>query len=223
MPAAEAAEPFIDKLLLLLVDKGLLAIVVLILGLVGTWLIERYKAALSTQAELEKRQVDAAATVCASLYRMHRLLGSLHGATIRQLEWNEANEGTARDDKRLSEEIEQLIKETDLSFSKSFDENVSNLVAFVNRQDIAVSFALADNRFLLGRKLYDRCLRLHRLMLSWHKAILANDVSSMKTALGRVEDNNIDLVDALGRGNLYSVILGIIVVAAAVILLIKYI
>jgi hypothetical protein len=46
MPAAEAAEPFIDKLLLLLVDKELLAIVVLILGLVGTWLIERYKAAL---------------------------------------------------------------------------------------------------------------------------------------------------------------------------------
>ena len=80
MPASEAVEPFGEKLFLLILDKGLLATLVLVLGLLGTWLIERYKAALSAQAELEKRQVDAAATVCGQLYRMQRILQSLRQA-----------------------------------------------------------------------------------------------------------------------------------------------
>jgi hypothetical protein len=75
-----AMESFSEKLILLIVDKGLLAIVVLILGLMGTWLIERYKAALATQEALVKRRVEAASALCAQLYRMHRIVGSLHEA-----------------------------------------------------------------------------------------------------------------------------------------------
>src|ERR1700733_5929488 len=92
--------------------------------------------------------------------------------TIKQLEWNEENEGQTKVDERLSAEMKQLMKEAELTFSKSFDDNVSNLSNFACRQDVAASFALADNRFILGKQLYHRCVLLHGLMLHWYGTVL---------------------------------------------------
>jgi hypothetical protein len=47
---------FSQKVLLVLLDKGVLAIVIVLLGLFGTSFVERYKAALTTQGELAKQQ-----------------------------------------------------------------------------------------------------------------------------------------------------------------------
>jgi hypothetical protein len=142
--------------------------------------------------------------------------------TLRQLEWKKDHEGPTKVGEQLSKSINALLKETELAISNSFDENISNLTRFVNDQDVAVSFALADNRFILGTKLYERCVRFHTLMLRWYQAILDKDVPVMRSAHGRVEENNIDLVDALSRRRIYPFLLAIIVVVAAAVVAIKY-
>jgi hypothetical protein len=160
------------KGLLILLDKGVLAIVIVLLGLFGTSFVERYKAGLTTQAELAKRRIDAAAAVCAKLEIMRRLLVSLHKAVLKGMDWekekdvnpeHEVSSSAQERSDRLGEELGAVS----VAIGKSIEEDETNLRKAVMNLDVDLSVTLAQNRYWLGSSLYRRCTSSHAAMLEW--------------------------------------------------------
>ncbi|WFU70095.1 hypothetical protein [Bradyrhizobium sp. CB2312] len=192
---------FGQKVLLVLLDKGVLAIVVALLGLFGASLVERYKAALTTQAELAKRRIEAAAAVCAKLELMRRILGSLHNTVRRGMDWekkkdeHETSSSAQEGIDRLKEELRVLS----VAIGKSLEDDETNLRNAVMEVDVDLSATFAQNRYWLGSSLYRRCTHSHEAMLEWFKALGEKDKKAISAAWSKSEESVIDLNDVLGR------------------------
>jgi hypothetical protein len=215
---------FSQQVFLMLLDKGVLAIVIALLGLFGTSFVERYKAGLTTQAELAKRQIDAAAAVCAKLELMRRMLVSLHKAVLRGIDWekekdvypeHEASSSTQERMDRLKEELRVLSA----TIGKSLEDDQTNLHNAVMNLDVDLSATLAQNRYWLGSSLYRRCTHSHAAMLEWFKALCEEDKKAMYAAWSKSEKSVIDLNDVLARRTPTLVISAIGMVLVTVVVL----
>jgi superfamily I DNA/RNA helicase len=197
---------FQQQLTLMLIEKLGIGIIVVVAVLVSQWMIERYKARRGVWTEISKERVKHIADDWNEMNKWDGIVGDLYAKLQSILEKNlKTNRPPSMGRPELTETI-SFLSQLNLSkiaegLTEQCKQELKPLIQKSEEQSDVVAKTLLENRFWLGKELYEHCRdyqkTLHKICVSFGNmdfkdlAVLACELNQRRedvlTTLARVK------------------------------------
>ena len=170
---------FNQQLALMLIDKLAIGLVIVLVAFFGQRLLEVYKGRQVLWTEISKERVKHIASEWNEMNKWDAIVGSLYVKLQHILERQMGQKAGVRisttNQPELSETI-AFLSQLDLSaisagLTEQCRQELDPLIAESTEQSAKVSLAMQENRFWLGRELYEHCRKfqaaLHNICVSF--------------------------------------------------------